>query len=174
MIGNLSKVQERLRVYAAPPDQRFNVKSGLSPQEEAVKEKVRQYWADQSVPNVKKLEGLNISLAGFDPRRTSNKQLMEIGVILAERGMIDNDLIGSMSSIDVEFDAQGNEINMDKEVDAYQFFERQLGILHDVIAEGNDVAKGALVELKTSISIIMALAEYAKGPRPRSLVNIRA
>jgi len=38
----------------------------------------------------------------------------------------------------------------------------------------NDVAKGGLVELKTVISVVMALAEYANTPRERSLVNIRA
>lgn len=174
MIGNLSKVQERLRVYAPAPDKRFNVKSGLSPNEEAVKQKVRQYWADKDIPNVKKLEGLNISLVGFDPRRTSNRQLMEIGVMLAERGIIDGDLIGAISSVDVRFDAQGTEINMDAQVDAYAYFEKQLVVLKDVIKEGNEMAKGALVELKTSISILMALEQYAKAPRQRGLVNIRA
>jgi len=73
MIGNLSKVQERLRVYAPAPDKQFNVKSGLSPSEEAVKQKVRQYWADKDIPNVKKLEGLNVSLAGFDPRKNQQQ-----------------------------------------------------------------------------------------------------
>jgi len=174
MIGNLSKVQARLRVYAPAPDKRFNVKSGLSTNEEAVKQKVRQYWADKDVPNVKKLEGLNISLAGFDPRKTSNRQLMEIGVILAERGIIDGDLIGAISSVEVKFDAQGTEINMDAQVDAYAYFEKQLDVLKDFIKEGNEMAKGALVELKTSISIVMALEEYAKTPRQRGLVSIRA
>ncbi|MFK3969899.1 hypothetical protein ACI2KS_04135 [Pseudomonas sp. NPDC087358] len=173
MIGNLSKVQERLRVYAAPPDQRFNVKSGLSPQEEAVKEKVRQYWADQSVPNVKKLEGLNIDLKGFDPRHTTPKELRSIGFILEDLGIIDSDLIGAMSSIDIQFDSQGNEINMDRQVDAYAFMERHLEFLGKHIAQGNDYAKGALVDTTASIAILMALEERAKTPRLKSLVNIR-
>lgn len=174
MIGNLSKVQERLSVYVAIPDQQFKVRSGLSPEEEAVKQKVRQYWADENIPGIKKLEGLNISLSGFDPRKTSNKELMELGVLLAERGIIDGDLIGAMSSIDVQSDALGNEINMDREVNAYQFFTEQLSQLQGAINEGNEHARGALVELKTSISVVMALEEYVKRPRERSLVNIRA
>jgi hypothetical protein len=174
MIGNLSKVQERLRVYAPAPDSRFNVKSGLSPEEEGVKEKIRQYWADGSIANVKKLEGLNIDLSGFDPRRTSNKQLRGIAVMLAEKGIIDGDLMGTFAAINVQFDDLGQEINIDAEVDAYAFFEKELAVLGEVIAEGNELAKGALVELKTSISVMMALEEYAKAPRDKSLVNIRA
>lgn len=174
MIGNLSKVQERLRVYIAAPDKQFNVRSGLSPDEEAVKQKVRQYWADTSISNMKKLEGLNIDLAGFDPRRTSNKELREIAAILVDRGIIDGDLMSSVAAIDVQFDSTGKEINIGREVNAYQFFERELGVLKDVIAEGNEFAKAALVELKAGISIMKALEEYAKTPRVKSLVNIRA
>jgi hypothetical protein len=47
-------------------------------------------------------------------------------------------------------------------------------VLKDFIKEGNEMAMGALVELKTSISIVMALEEYAKTPRQRGLVSIRA
>ncbi|MDH0746196.1 hypothetical protein N5D61_07565 [Pseudomonas sp. GD03842] len=173
MIGNLSKVENRLRTYFAAPDRRFDVKSGLTPSEEAVKSKVRQFWADKDVSGLKKLEGLNIDLSGFDPRKTSSKQLREIGAILADRGIIDGDLVGVMSSINVKYDATGREIEMDREVNAYRFFDEQLTLLQGVINEGNEIAKGAMVELKTSISIIMALEEYAKTPRQRSLVNIR-
>ena len=173
MIGNLSKVQERLRVYAPAPDKRFNVKSGLSPHEEALKQKVRQYWADQNISSAKKLEGLDVSLAGFNPRKTSNNQLRDIAMILADKGIIDEDLVGVISRIDVKYDALGREKDMDRQVDAYRFFDRQLTDLRKVIAQGNDFAKGALVELKTSISVLMALEEYAKAPRKKSLVNIR-
>jgi len=174
MIGNLSKVDQRLKTYFAVPDKRFEVKSGLSPQEEAVKQRVRQYWADDSISNIKKLEGLNLDLSGFDPRKTSNKQLRDIAAILAEVGIIDGDLVGVVSGIDVQFDSQGKEVNMTQQVNAYQFFEKELGVLRDVIAEGNEFAKGALVELKTAISVVMALEEYAKSPRERSLINIKA
>lgn len=174
MIGNLSKVQERLRVYSAVPDKQFNVRSGLNPQEEAVKQKVRQYWADKSIPDVKKLEGLNINLTGFDPRKTSNRQLRDIGALLAEQGIIDGDLIGTMGGINVEFDAQGKEINIDKEVNAYEFFTDHFLRLQGAINQGNEMAKGAVVDLNTAVSVLMALEEHAKRPRERSLVNIRA
>lgn len=174
MIGNLSKVQERLRVYVAGPYKRFETISGLSTEEQAVKQKVRQYWADESISNIKKLQGLNIDLAGFDPTRTSNRQLREIGAVLAERGIIDEGLVDAMSSINIEFDADGNEINREKEVNAYAFFDKELGVLHDRMSRENEVANGALEELRTVISVVMALAEYANTPRERSLVNIRA
>jgi hypothetical protein len=174
MIGNLSKVQERLSVYVAGPYKRFETISGLSTEEQAVKQKVRQYWADESISNIKKLQGLNIDLAGFDPTRTSNRQLREIGAVLAERGIIDEGLVDAMSSVNIEFDADGNEINREKEVNAYAFFDKELGVLHDLMSRENEVANGALEELRTVISVVMALAEYANTPRERSLVNIRA
>lgn len=173
MIGNLSKVDQRLKMYIAAPDKQFNARSGLSPQEEAVKQKVRQYWADNNVPTAKKMAGLNIDLAGFDPRRTSNKELRQIGAILAEKGMIDGDLVGAISSINLQFDSLGKEINMDAEVDAYQYYAKELEFLKGFIAEGNDYAKSALVELNAAIAITKALEEYGKGGRERSLVNIR-
>jgi hypothetical protein len=174
MIGNMSKVQERLSVYVAAPYKRFEANSELSTEEQAVKQKVRQYWADESLSNIKKLQGLNLDLAGFDPTRTNNKQLREIGAVLAERGFIDEGLVDAMSSIDIEFDADGKEINMEREVNAYAFFEKELAALHDLMNRENDVAKDGLVELKTVISVVMALAEYANTPREHSLVNIRA
>jgi len=94
-------------------------------------------------------------------------------MLLADRGIIDGDLVGVFSGIDVQFDAQGREIQIDREVDAYAFFNNQLNVLQGVIAQGNEFAKGALVELKTSISVMMALEEHGKAPRKRSLVNIR-
>lgn len=174
MIGNLSKVQERLGVYVAAPYKRFEGTSKLSPDEQAVKQKVRQYWADESISTIKKLQGLNIDLSGFDPTKTSNRQLREIGAVLAERGIIDDGLIDAMSSINIEFDADGKEINMDKEVNAYAFFDEELGVLRDLMSRDNGVAQDALGELKAVISVVMALAEYANTPRERSLVNIRA
>ncbi len=173
MIGNLSKVEHRLEMYRAAPDKQFQVKSGLAPHEEAVKQRVRQYWADTTIPDVKKLEGLNIDMSGFDPRRTSNRQLMEIGALLAEQGLIDDDLARALSNIDVQLDAQGNDISMDREVDAYDFLNNQLSRLSAPVFKGNEIAHGEWVEVSASISVLMALESYAKAPRERSLVNIR-
>ena len=173
MIGNLSKVDQRLKTYVAVPDKRFEVKSGLSPHEEAVKQRVRQYWADGSIPDAKKLQGLNIDLRGFDPRHTTVKELRSLGVMLADLGLIDNDLIGAVSSIDVEFDSQGNEIETNKTVDAYAFIQKNLEFLKKHISSGNDYAKSALVDLNTAASVLMALERFGNTPKIPSLVNIR-
>lgn len=173
MIDNLSKVDQRLKTYFAVPDNRFEVKSGLSPQEEAVKQRVRQYWADKSIPETKKLEGLNIDLSGFDPRKTSNRQLLEVGTLLAEQGLIDTDLVRSLSSLNAKFDAAGENISMDTELNAYDYLTSQFERLTDSIYKGNEIAEGELIEINASLSVLTALEKYAKAPRERSLVNIR-
>ncbi|TDV69813.1 hypothetical protein [Pseudomonas sp. LP_7_YM] len=174
MIGNLSKVQERLKFYTVVPDNRFSVNSGLSPSEEAAKQKVRQYWADQDIPNVEKLAGLNLDLSGFDPRNTSHKELRSIAFILADLGIVDGGLIGSLSDMNIELDNAGNKINVDKRVNAYAFMDRSLEFLKKHISEGGDHAKGALIDMNTAITVLMALEERAKTPLVKSLVDIRA
>jgi hypothetical protein len=173
MIGNLSKVDQRLKTYFAVPDKAFEVKSGLSPQEEAVKQRVRQYWADKSIPESKKLEGLNIDLSGFDPRNTSNRQLLEVGTLLAEQGLIDTDLVRSLSNLNAKFDASGENISMDTALNAYDYLTSQFERLTDSVYKGNETAEGELIEINASLSVLMALEKYAKAPRERSLVNIR-
>jgi hypothetical protein len=174
MIGNLSKVQERLRTYVVVPDKRFTVKSGLTAPEEGVKQKVRQYWGDNDIANVKKLQGVNIDLRGFDPRRTTSKELHSVTTILSELGIIDDDLVNTIADIDREFNNAGKEINRDKEIDVYACFERNLASLEKHVARGDEYAKSAFVDLKAAIAVVMALEEAGKTPRTRSLVSIRA
>lgn len=173
MIGNLGKVDNRLKMYWAAPDKRFEVKTGLTPHEETVKQRVRQYWSDQTIPVAKKMEGFNINLSGFDPRRTTNRQLLEISVLMAESGLIDDDLAASLSRLDARFDEKGNTVDMDREIDAYEFLSSQLSRLGTSFFEDNEIAKGEMIEVRASISILKALETFARAPRERSLVNIR-
>ena len=174
MIGNLSKVQGRLESYVAVPDKQFNIKSQTNSPGAEEKEKVRQYWADQDISNVKKLQGLNINLRGFDPRHTTSKDLFAVATMLSDLGIIDEDLVSTIANIDVEFDNQGNEIYSDKVVDAYAFFDRSLEFLKKHISQGDDYSKATLVDLNAAIAVVKALEEYGKTPREKSLVNIRA
>ncbi len=173
MISNLHNVERRLSLYSAIPDKRFIGRSGLNPQEDAVKQRVRQYWADTDITSAKKLEGLNIDLSGFDPRRTSGRQLMEIGAFLAEQGMIDSDLARALANLGQETDAQGNHVIRDIELNAYEFLNEQIGRLSQPGFQNNGIAKTELVEINASLCVLMALEDYAKAPRERSLVNIR-
>jgi hypothetical protein len=173
MIANISKVQGRLETYVVAPDKRFNIKSRPSTQGNEVKEKVRQYWADKDISNVKKLQGFNLDLRGFDPSKTTSKELFSVATMLSDLGIIDDDLISTIASVDVEFDNQGNALYSDKEVDAYAFFDRQLQFLEKHISRGDDYSKATLIDLNAAIAVVMALEEYGKTPRTQSLVNIR-
>lgn len=173
MIGNLSKVEARLKTYVVIPDKRFAVKSGLTAPEEGIKQKVRQYWADDGIANARKLQGLNVDLRGFDPRRTTSKELLSVTTILSDLGMIDDDLVNTIAGIELAFNDEGTVINRDKEIDVYTCFERNLAFLEKHVARGDAFAKGALVDLKAAIAVVMALEESGKTPRAPSLVNIR-
>jgi hypothetical protein len=174
MLQNFAEIQRRLSSYVVVPDNRFKTQSGATEQEESIKQKVRQYWADGSISNQQKLKGFNLDIAGFDPRNTTNRQLREIGNTLADLGIIDYGTSGWLSGIDLEFDALGNETSLDKKVDMYDYFERQLSFLNKYISEGHGFAKDTLTKLKTVMSVTLALEERAKQPKEKSLVNIRA
>jgi len=173
MIGNLSQVEKRLKLYQPLPDKKFEVKSGLAPREEAIKQQVRQYWSDKTIADVKKLEGLNLDLSGFDPRRTTNRQLLEVTAFLADQGLIDSDLAHSISSMDMPLDAQGNPLTLDKEIDAYEFLASKLASLNRESFKDNELAKGERIEVNAALSVLLALEGYAKTPREKPLVNIR-
>jgi hypothetical protein len=174
MIGNLSKVQGRLESYFAAPDKRFSIKSQANTPGAQVKEKVRQYWADPDVSNVKKLQGFNINLRGFDPRNTTSKELFSVATMLSDLGIIDEDLVSTIANVDVEFDNQGKEIYSEKQVDAYAYFKQSLEFLKKHISNGDDYSKSTLIDLNAAIAVVKALEERGKTPLAKSLVNIRA
>ncbi|SEJ19142.1 hypothetical protein [Pseudomonas sp. NFR16] len=174
MLQNFSIIRERLSNYVVVPDRKFLTDSGASAEEESISQKVRQYWADETVSNAQKLKGFNLDISGFDPRNTTNRELREIGSVLVGLGIIDYGTSGWLSGIDIEFDAQGNEIGLNNPVDMYDYFERQLTFLSGCITEGRSFANDTLTKLKTVMSVTQALDERAKRPPPRALVNIRA
>jgi hypothetical protein len=173
MIGNLSRVETRLKMYQPLADKKFEVRSGLTPSEEAVKQQVRQYWSDKTIPDTKKLEGLNLDLSGFNPRRTTNRQLIEVTAFLADQGLIDSDLAQSISSMNMALDAQGNPLTQDREIDAYDFLTSKLARLSGESFNDNELAKGERIEVNAALSVLLALEQHAKAPREKPLVNIR-
>ncbi len=176
MNQNHLQIQQRLSTYGDKPDRRFITDSGYTVQEESVKQKMRQYWADDSISNGTKLKGFDMDLTGFDPRKTTNRELREIAGRLADLGLIDYATAGGLSGIDLEFDADGNEISQDKVVDAFAFFQRNLEVLQKKIKEGHDYARDTVTKFNTDISVMLALEEFAKSSRNRggALVNIKA
>lgn len=173
MLQNFVEIRQRLSTYTAPPQDRFRTRSGAPEQEETIKAKVRQYWADTTISNAQKLSGFKMDLSGFDPENTTNRQLREIGNVLADMGIVDYETSNWLSSINAEFDSQGNETNLDKKVNIYDYFKRELDVLTARASEGKEYAKDTLTKLKTVMSVTDALVDHAKGSRQKSLVSLR-
>ncbi|MFY1665030.1 hypothetical protein [Pseudomonas sp. Pseu.R1] len=173
MIQNFVEIRQRLSAYTVAPDDRFRMRSGATEQEESIKTKVRQYWADTSISNAEKLKGFDMDLSGFDPRNTTNRQLREIGSVLVDMGIVDYGTSGWLSSVDVDFDAQGREISLDKKVNMYDYFKRELDFLTARASEGKEYAKDTLTKLRTVMSVTEALVEHANRPKHKSWVSIR-
>lgn len=173
MIENLIQIRDRLSSYVALPAQRFETDSGYASYEESLKQKVRQYWADDNVSNQQKLNGFDLDISGFDPRHTTNRELRQISQVLIDIGVIDYDTAGCLGGVDLEFDDMGKEVNIDKGVDVYKSFERQFEFLNKYISEGHTFAKDTITKLKTAMSVMLALEERANNPPGKSLVSIR-
>ena len=174
MLENLALVRERISSYTRDPDSRYRGSSGWSAEEESITQKLRQYWADDSISNEVKLRGFDMDLSTFDPRNTTFMELNKIALGLEALGIIDFTTGGVLTTADLEFDRQGNQINKDKKVDIFECLEFQLKHLKAYIAEGHDFANDTLVKLNAGITVMLALDERAKASRRGSLVNIEA
>lgn len=174
MEQNLFVVRERLANYSYLPDRQFRTLSGFSVAEESVAQKLRQYWADNSIPDEVKLQGFDMDLSKFDPRNTTFTELRQIRVGLQELGIIDFTTGGILDSADLDFDTQGNQINKDKKVDVFEYFERELEHLKKYIADGHGFAGDTLIKLNTGITVMRALDERARSLRNGVLIDTQA
>jgi len=174
MIENLGLIRDRISTYNVVPDRQFRTTSGFTVQEESVTQKLRQYWADDSISNADKLQGFDLDLKDFDPRSASYKELSEISRALTDLGIIDHTTASGLRSAACEFDEQGNQINMDKKVDVFEYFDMSLEFLKKHIAEGHDFAKDTLTKLNLDITVMLALQERAELSRSSSMINTKA
>ena len=174
MWGNFDAVRERISGYNCFPDPKYKTVRGLPKQEENVEQKLRQYWADKTIPNSVKLEGLDIDLSKFDPKNTSNKEMRDITRKLSELGILDDSTCGWLHGVDVEFNSLGNEINIGKKTDLFAYFERHLKIYSSEISAGYTIVKDAQTSLFTAVSVVKALQERGEMLRTGSLVDANA
>lgn len=174
MYSNLEVVRDRLAYYDRGPDMQFRTQSGFEREEEDVFQKVRQYWADERIPNEVKLLGFEMDLSNFDPRDTTFMELRTIRIGLQALGIIDPTTGGCIDGIDLEFDAMGDQINKDKRVNVFDYYERSLDFLKGYIADGHGFAEGTLVKLNTGITVMRALEERAKHQQLKAGIDIKA
>ncbi|HEX8595500.1 MAG TPA: hypothetical protein VF682_19825 [Pseudomonas sp.] len=171
MEQNLALVSARLAHYTREPDNQFRTSSGFTAVGETAAQKLRHYWDDKSIPNEVKLLGFEMDLSDFDPRNTTFTELRKIRIGLQELGIIDFTTGGVLDGIDLEFDAQGNQVNKDKKVDVFEFFERELKNLKKYIADGHSFANDTLIKLNTGIQVMRALDERSKFLRSTGLID---
>lgn len=173
MWQNFDQICTRIRSYAYVPDNKFITSRGLPAQEANIEQKLRQYWADETIPNAIKLEGFDIDLSGFDPENTSNEFMRKVTVKLYEMGILDNGTTGWLCGVDCEFDSVGNEINIGKKTNIFAYFDRHLEFYKDEISAGRNGVRDAQASLYTAISVVMALQERAKEKQPASLIDTK-
>lgn len=174
MLQNFDLVSTRIKSYVCFPDNKFKTSRGLPAQEAEVEQKLRQYWADKTIPNSKKLEGLEYDLSKFDPENTSNKEMRKITELLASMGILDYGTTGWLDGVDLEFNHFGDEINIGKKTNLFANFDRQLKIYESEISAGKVFLNDEKTSLYTAISVVMALQERAKELRPAGLVDTKA
>lgn len=173
MIENFGLIKDRISAYTYVPDRQFRTSSGRSVEEESIAQKLRQFWADDSISNSSKLEGFEFDLSGFDPESTSSRELISISVMLQKMGIIDHITGSWLGAVGSELNDQGNQINMDKKTNAFEYFDRSLEFLKGRITEGHDFAKETVTTLKTAMTVILALQERAQFSRTPSLIDTR-
>lgn len=174
MWENFDLVSDRFKSYVYTPDNKFKTPRGLPEQETVLEQKLRQYWADETIPNSKKLEGFDYDLSKFDPKNTSNKEMTQIRVALEKMGIIDRSTGCCLDSADLEFDRFGHEINMDKKIDLFSYYDRCLKVYEGEISSGLTFLTETRAGLYTAISVVMALQERAKELRATGLVDTKA
>jgi hypothetical protein len=174
LYANLERVSNRLTYYKAEPDKKFRGDSGFTLEEEDVFQKIRQYWADKTIPDEEKLRGFEMNLADFDPRDTTYTELHKIALGLEALGIIDTTTGSILTMVDLDFDAAGNQTNKDKKVDVFKYFDEQLKFLNSYIAEGHDFANETLVKLNTGITVMLALEARVQAARAQFLINTTA
>lgn len=160
------RINDRLAHYTARPDPAFRTESGYKSDEEAVMQKLRQFWADESIPNDVKLSGFELDLADFDPRNTSFNEMKTIGLLLLDLGIVDSATRSGLDYAGVEFDRNGMQINKDKKVNAIAWLHMNLDFLKKEISEGHGYARDGLVKFELALTVMLALEDKSKSFHP--------
>lgn len=97
---------------------------------------------------------------GFDPERISSTALDKVGKQLYSYGLIDNltaDLLGRAA---LEFDTYGNPSKPDEEINALEFFVRQIDGMKNKSDRGDKYAKMLLPDYIKAVHVMKCLQEF--------------
>jgi hypothetical protein len=175
MLYSFDAVQARLEDYVYVPDKNFKLThTGFPSMEAGLAQKSRQYWADKSIPNEVKLEGLDFDLSAFDGENTTTREMMALSVALEELGVVDRDVGSIIGGMNCDFNSAGNQINFGKKIDAFAYLAIALDDIKKYIDEGHGFAKPVLVSMNTVLTVMLALKERAEQAKASSLIDTHA
>jgi hypothetical protein len=175
MMFSFDAVQVRLTDYAYVPDSKYKLtNTGFPPIEAGLAQKSRQYWADKSIPNEVKLEGLDFDLSAFDGENSTTREMMALSVALEKLGVIDRGVGSIIGGMNCDFDSSGNQTNFGKKIDAFAFLRFCLENTKQYIEDGHGFAKSVLVSMNTAITVMLAIKERADASKAKSLINTTA
>ncbi|WP_297832356.1 hypothetical protein [Pseudomonas sp.] len=175
MIFNFDTLQARLTDYVYIPDSKFKLtNTGFSSVEAGLAQKSRQYWADKTVTNEVRLEGLDFDLSAFDGENSTTREMMALSVALSELGVIDEGVCSIIGTMNCEFNSSGNQINFGKKIDAFAYLRFVLEDTKKYIEEGHGFAKQVLVSMNTALVVMLAIKERAEASRANALIDTKA
>lgn len=110
----------------------------------------------------------------FDPEKISSANLDKVGKQLYAYGFIDNltaDLLGRAA---LEFDKDGKPKNPDEEINALEFFARQMDEIKNKSYKGDKYAKLLLPDYVRAVHIMLCLQDFgSKGEGFESIARKR-
>jgi hypothetical protein len=119
-----------------------------------------------SALNTDKMEigGLKPLFKGFDAEKITPANLEKVGKTLFAYGFIDNMTADLMSRAALEFDKNGQPLKPDEEIDALQFFARELDSMNTKALKGDKYATMLKPDYVRTVHVMRCLQDFvSKG-----------
>lgn len=119
-----------------------------------------------SALNTDKMEigGLKPLFKGFDAEKITPANLEKVGKTLFAYGFIDNMTADLMSRAALEFDKNGQPLKPDEEIDALQFFARELDSMNSKALKGDKYATMLKPDYVRTVHVMRCLQDFvSKG-----------
>ena len=110
---------------------------------------------------------------GFDPQQISSKELARAGTLLFKTGFIDNLTADLMNNAGEEYDKEGNVVDVEKPLNALEFFAGRIARMQEKSAQGDPYAKALLPDYIRTVHVIKNLYTFVNsGDSPDMLKTI--
>ncbi|MGY2170288.1 hypothetical protein [Pseudomonas gingeri] len=173
MLDYVNRVMNRVAPYVHHVRDEFKTSSGYTREEEDASARIKQFWADDSIPISEKLQGLDFDLSRFDGKNITNRELLEVAKALLNAGLIDMDGLMVFTYPGREFNTQGTQINRDTKIDAFAQIQKQLDSINRMIDGGYVVAKDMIPKQNFALTVLKGLQEHSLMTTKKHWVNVR-